>query len=151
MERTHAQATPKKRAARTTKTKREDPEIKEFLDRFGRAVTSGDTRTIATMWGTPALVLSDSDTHAVASPEQVEQFFAGAKDQYNARGITDTRPDIVRFEWLTERIAIVDVRWPYLDAQGREHGDETSTYTLRRDGDGLKLYAVVMRGERPKH
>lgn len=84
----------------------------------------------------------------VGSRQEIERFFGGAKDEYNKRGITGTRADIQRLEWATDRIAIVTVRWPYLDSSGRERGEESSTYILRRDDQGdLKLHAAVMRGE----
>jgi hypothetical protein len=41
----------------------------------------------------------------------------------------------------------VEVRWPYLDEQGKEVGEETSTYALRRDETGiLKLQTAIMHG-----
>ena len=121
--------------------------IQRFFDRFARAVTSGDGRSIARMWAVPALVVGDTMVQAVASLDQVEEFFGGAREQYNARGIADTRAELQRVEWLTRRLAVVDVRWPYLDAQGVERGAETSTYVLRRDDSGeLKLQAALMRG-----
>lgn len=121
--------------------------IQRFFDRFARAVTSGDGHSIARMWAVPALVVGDSMVQAVGSLDQVEEFFGGAKEQYNAQGITDTRAELQRVEWLTRRLAVVDVRWPYLDAQGVERGEETSTYVLRRDDAGeLKLQAALMRG-----
>ena len=121
--------------------------IQRFFDRFARAVTSGDGRSIARMWAVPALVVGDSMVQAVGSLDQVEEFFGGAREQYNARGIADTRAELQRVEWLTRRLAVVDVRWPYLDAQGVERGAETSTYVLRRDDSGeLKLQAALMRG-----
>jgi hypothetical protein len=127
-------------------------EVQALLDRFARAVTSGDGRTIATMWDVPALVLGDQESRAVSAAAEVEQFFGGAKEQYNARGITDTRGEIVRLDWPTERIAIVEVRWPYLDARGNEVGEETSTYTLRRDDSGeLKVRVAVMHGAAAPH
>ena len=121
--------------------------IQRFFDRFARAVTSGDGRSIARMWAVPALVVGDNMVQAVGSLDQVEEFFGGAKEQYNAQGIADTRAELQRVEWLTRRLAVVDVRWPYLDAQGVERGEETSTYVLRRDDSGeLKLQAALMRG-----
>ena len=121
--------------------------IQRFFDRFARAVTSGDRHSIARMWAVPALVVGDSMVQAVGSLDQVEEFFGGAKEQYNAQGIADTRAELQRVEWLTRRLAVVDVRWPYLDAQGVERGEETSTYVLRRDDSGeLKLQAALMRG-----
>jgi hypothetical protein len=134
------------------KTDDDEGDVQAFLDRMARALTAGDGRTIATMWETPALVVGDEMLMAVRTPEEVERFFAGAKDQYNKMGISDTRADIVRLTWATHRIAIVQVRWPYLDARGEEVGEETSTYTLKRNQAGeLKLCAAVMHGAAPKH
>jgi hypothetical protein len=122
-------------------------EVQQVLDQMARALISGDGRAVARLWEPPALVLSDQEVHSVASSEEVEKFFGGAKDQYNQMGIVDTRPDIQRLTWPTRRMAIVDVRWPWLDANGRESGSETSTYTFRRDDSGqLKLRVVVMHG-----
>ena len=127
-----------------------DEVAQRFFDRFARAVTSGDGRRIAEMWAVPALVVGDSMVQAVGSREAVELFFGGAKDEYNARGITDTRAELQRVEWLTRRLAVVDVRWPYLDASGVERGEESSTYVLRRDDSGeLKVQAALLRGEKP--
>lgn len=122
-------------------------EVQRFLDRYAEALTGGDVATIASLWQVPAYVLSDTDIHPVASRAEIEQFFAGAKQQYNAQGITGTRAEITALHWPTERIAVVEVRWPYLDAQGHEQGEETSTYTLRRDDGGqLRLHVTVMHG-----
>jgi len=123
-------------------------QVQAFLDRMAQALTLGDGPALASMWEVPALVLGDEDDgRAVTSSAQVEQFFSGAKERYNQRGITDTRADIQHLSWPTDRTAIVEVRWPYLDAQGHEVGDETSTYTLRRDARGeLKLRVTLMHG-----
>ena len=130
----------------------DEADIQAFLDKMAKALTAGDGRTIATMWETPALVVGDEMLMAVRTPQEVERFFSGAKDQYNKMGITDTRADIVRLTWATNRIAIVQVKWPYLDARGEEVGEETSTYTLKRNQTGaLKLCAAVMHGAAPKH
>jgi hypothetical protein len=130
----------------------DEADVQDFLDRMARALTAGDARTVAAMWETPSLVLGDEMLLAVRTNAEVERFFSGAKDQYNKMGITDTRADIVRLTWATHRIAIVQVRWPYLDARGEEVGEETSTYTLRRNQEGqLKLCAAVMHGAAPKH
>jgi hypothetical protein len=142
------QSTETKSKKAAPKLDQRDGGVRDFLDRFARAITSGDARQITSLWGVPSLVMGDNGVQAVNSLEEVKQFFAGAKEQYNARGITDTRPDIFGLEWATDRIAIVSVRWPYLDASGKERGEEASTYTLRRDDAGdLKVQAVIMRGE----
>lgn len=126
-------------------------EVQAFLARIARALTAGDGRTVAGMWAVPALVLGDEDVRAVGTLPEVEQFFGGAKEQYNARGILDTRADILELKWLTPRMALVEVRWPYLDRQGDEVGEEISTYVLRRDETGaLKVQVAVMQGASPE-
>lgn len=122
-------------------------QVQEYLNRFSRALVAGDGRTIAGMWGIPALVLGDETVMAVSSPAEVEAFFGGAKDQYNKAGITTTHPDITSLRWLTDRLVLVTVRWPYLNANGDEVGAESSTYTLRRDDQGdFKLFIALMHG-----
>jgi ketosteroid isomerase-like protein len=122
-------------------------EIQQLLNSMARAVVAGDGRTVAEMWEVPALVLSDEGAMPVNRQDEFEAFFGGAKAQYNARGIMDTRAEIVRIEWATRRLATVQVRWPHLDADGKICGSETSTYVIRRnDKDELKLRVAVMHG-----
>jgi hypothetical protein len=127
-------------------------EVQTLLDKLARALTAGDGKKVAALWEVPALVIGVDGVIAVNALAEVERFFGGARAQYNAQGIVDTRGDIVRLDWANERIATVSVRWPYIDQEGREHGAEQSTYTLRRDDDGdLKIRAVTMHGVTERH
>ena len=91
-------------------------------------------------------------SRAVTSIDDVRTFFGAAREQYNEHGVTDTRAELVRVEWLTPQIATVEVHWPHLDAKGNEIGGERSTYTLRRDEHGaLKIRVAVMLGEDTPH
>ena len=138
---------PGAQAGQPPDARREVTVVQDFLDRFARALTAGDGATIARMWNVPALVVSDQEVLAITSTEQVATFFDGAKQQYNARGVSGTRGEIQRLSWATDRTAIAEVRWPWLDASGNEVGEETSTYTLRRADDGtLKICTAVMHG-----
>jgi ketosteroid isomerase-like protein len=126
---------------------RDDAAVRTMLERLAKALTSGDGKTVARMWAVPALVMSDDMARPVASLEEVEQFFAGARQQYNDRGVTDTRPEVERIDWATDRIAIAHVRWPWLDADDEEVGTESSIYVLKRGDDGeLRVQAVIMQG-----
>src|SRR5688572_30263977 len=108
-------------------------EIQAVLNQVAHAVTSGDGRTAGVFWQAPAFVLGDEHELAVADPGEFERFFSGARESYNQRGITSTRAEIQRLDWITGRIALATVRWPHLDAKDEEVGSETSTYVLRRD------------------
>jgi hypothetical protein len=126
--------------------------VRILLARLAHALTSGDGRAAAELWETPALVLGDDMALTVIAAADLQEVFGGAKAQYNARGITDTRPDVLRLDWVTSRLAIVEVRWPYLAPDGDEVGEETSTYIIRREDDGrLAIRAAVMHGEAETH
>jgi hypothetical protein len=132
---------------RTTDLDRDEGVVQVFLDRLAHALATGETRVVSALWETPALVVSDDGVHAVGSREEVEAFFAGAREKYRALGITDTRAEIQSLDWVSQRVARVEVRWPHLDAEGDEVGSESSIYTLRRDDGGeLRLRVAVVRG-----
>jgi hypothetical protein len=125
----------------------DDLGVQDYLDGFAKALTAGNGKAIARMWATPSFVLGEAMAIVVENPAQVEQFFGGAREQYNARGVANTRADIVRLDHISDRLVMVRVRWPWLDAQNREVGGETSTYTLQLDEDGeWKLRVAVMHG-----
>jgi hypothetical protein len=131
---------------------RDDTNVQSFLDRYALALIAGDATTLAQMWETPALVIADQAARPVASAADVETFFSAAMGQYTARGIVGTRADIVWFDQATDRIVVAQVRWPYLDKDGKELGEEITTYTLRRaDSGDFKIRAVVIHGTASAH
>lgn len=136
------------RAARGKQSRRDKASVQGFLDRFGRAITSGDTGAIVALWETPAFVIDSTAARVVSSNSELEEFFAGSKDAYNARGIVGTRAEIQDLDWISDDLVMVRVRWPYLNAANDEVGEESSTYTLKRDAEGeLRLRVATMRGE----
>lgn len=123
--------------------------VRAMLQRFAAAITGGDGPGAAACWDVPALVVAEEGSRAVGSREEVAAFFGGARAQYNAQGVTGTRPDVQRIDWHTPRLASVTVRWPYLDAQGAEVGRaESSVYLVRLTGSEARICAVAMLGVR---
>jgi hypothetical protein len=124
-----------------------DQEVVDFLDRFATALTAGDTAAIVGLWETPGIIVFADGVKPMNSADDIEKMFGNAKEMYAKYGISDTRADVTHLQWIGERIAHVEVRFPWLDASGDEVGGESSTYTLRRDDDGqLKLRVVIMHG-----
>lgn len=126
-------------------------QILQMLEEYGQALSAGDFSLIANRWVTPALVLSDEGALPVTDISEVERFFAGAAEWYHSQGIVATRPEIVRLDVLSERLAAVDVRWPSYDAEGNEHMSELSHYILElgRD-DQFRIRVALTRGAAPK-
>jgi hypothetical protein len=122
-------------------------EVQDLLSQVARGVTAGDGNQVAMLWEVPGIVIAADAVTPITSRAQLEAMFGAGKAQYNQRGIVDTRADIIDEDWIGDRIVVVKVRWPYLDASGREIGAEASDYTLRRDTSGrLRICAIVMRG-----
>lgn len=119
-----------------------------MFERFRDAFTQGDGSAAARCWDVPALVVSDAGSRAVSTLGEVADFFGSAAAQYTQRGVVSTRPEIQRTIWHTNRLASVEVRWPYLDATGTEVGEsESSTYVVRLGDDGeLRICVAVMMG-----
>jgi ketosteroid isomerase-like protein len=125
-------------------------EVHQLLSRYAQALVTGDVPAVARMWAVPSIVISGDGVHAVSTRDEIEAFFADAKAQYNQRGIFDTYPDIQTEDWIGEKLVVVQVRWPWLDAAGEEKSAEASDYTLRRNDKGeLQIVCVVMRGVLP--
>lgn len=122
-------------------------EVQELLNQVAHGVTAGDGNAVAMLWEVPGVIIAADAVTPITSRAQLEAMFGAGKAQYNERGIFDTRPDILDEDWVGDRLVVVKVRWPYLDATGREIGAEASDYTLRRDPSGrLRICAVLMRG-----
>src|SRR5688572_7123076 len=109
---------------------RERAGVQRYLDQFAEAMTSGDLKTMVKLWEVPAFVIGAHEARVVQSESEVEQFFEGAKEMYNERGIVATRADIVSLDWVGTDLVIATVRWPYLDQDERVLGEESSSYTL---------------------
>jgi hypothetical protein len=122
--------------------------VQDYLDRFCDAMTSGDTKTVAALWAIPAFVVDKKDARVISDSAEVEKFFSGAPEMYAQRGIEDTRAEILALDVIDETLVIVTVRWPYINDEGEEVGEETSTYTLKADDSGeFKMCVCTMRGE----
>jgi hypothetical protein len=125
-----------------------DDAVRALLDRFARAFTKGDGPGAAACWEVPALVVSDEGSRAVGSLDEVAAFFGGAAGQYHDLGVADTRAEVQSIRWITERQVLVEVLWPYLDADGQPTGrTESSVYVMRLGDNGQpRIAAVLMMG-----
>jgi hypothetical protein len=96
-----------------------DEILRGFFVRYGEALAAGDLRAIAKCYALPALVLSDAGSIPVAAGEEIEAAFRSAVEAYRDQGLVAARPTIIGSEAITGRLVSADVRWDYLDEQGR--------------------------------
>jgi hypothetical protein len=113
-----------------------EDQVRQFLEGYGQALSTGNLDEIAACWSIPALVLADAGAVAVSDRAQVAQFFAQAVEWYRAQGLVSTTPRLERIEPMGERLAAVGVRWSARDATGAEQSGEHSYYIVRQEEDG---------------
>jgi hypothetical protein len=93
-------------------------------------------------------MVTDAGTRSISTLDEVADFFGATADAYTKKGMVSTRPEIQRTIWHTNRLVLVDVRWPYLDVSGTELGvSESGSYVLRLGNDGqLRICVAMMLG-----
>src|ERR687897_3626169 len=121
-----------------------DENLRRFLVRYGEALAAGDLKAISGCYAVPALVLSDEGSVPISARQEIEAAFNGAAERYRAQGLVDIRPILVASEALSERLLSVDVRWEYLDKQGRSAQQNGYRYVLRLEDEASPKIQVVI-------
>src|ERR671921_1708262 len=121
-----------------------DEHLRRFLVRYGEALAVGDLKAISGCYAVPSLVLSDAGSVPIATREEVEAAFDGAAERYRAQGLVAVQPTLLASEALSERLVSVDVRWDYLDEQGRSAQQNGYPYVLRLEDEASPKIQVVI-------
>jgi hypothetical protein len=121
-----------------------DEHLRRFLVRYGEALSAGDLKAISGCYAVPSLVLSDTGSVPIAAREEIEAAFDGAAERYRAQGLVAVRPTLVASEALSERLVSVEVRWDYLDEQGRSAHQNGYRYVLRLEDEASPKIQVVI-------
>ncbi len=129
---------------RTTEGARPDrARLEAFFVRYGEAVSAGDLKTISGCYSVPSIVVSDAGSIPIATREEVEAAFDGAAERYRSQGMVAARPTVVAVENLPEKLAFADVRWDYLDEEGRSAEQNNYRYVLRLEDAGPRICALI--------
>jgi hypothetical protein len=121
-----------------------DEHLRRFLVRYGEALSAGDLKAISGCYAVPALVLSDEGSIPIATRQEIEAAFDGAAERYRAQGLVALQPTVVASEVLSERLVSVDMRWDYLDEQGRSAQQNSYHYVLRLEDEASPKIQVVI-------
>lgn len=133
--------------ASTARSETDDLGVQDFLESFAMALKRADVKAISAHWDVPAFIIGEDIAANIEERGDLQEMFVGAREQYKAAGITDTRPEIIRLDDISDRLAMVRVRWPWLNEKGQALGAECSTYTLCRDSGGeWKIRVALMHG-----
>jgi len=123
-------------------------QVMRFLERYGRALSTGDLEAIADSWAVPALSIGEEEARGVGAIEEVTGFFAAAGDAYRAQGIVAARPELLHAERIGRRLLFVDVRWRNENAAGATVATERTHYILWQGDDGaLRIRTIIAAAE----
>jgi NTF2-like protein (DUF6841) len=122
----------------------DEDKIRQLLERLGQAVSSGDLKGVSSCWEIPALFLSDEGATAFANSGEIEKVMAQAAEHYRSQGIASTKPELERVDTLSNKLAVVDVRWPSFDASGKEKSSERSHYIVQFRKDGQARIRIAL-------
>jgi hypothetical protein len=118
-------------------------ELTDFFSRYGSALTSGDVAAVASCYALPGMVVADSYSFTFATPAAVALSFLGAAPAYRDQQIVAAHAQLSRVEQISTALALVHVRWEYLDSSGNAVPGETYRYLLRVDADGPRITTVI--------
>jgi hypothetical protein len=117
--------------------------LEAFFVGYGEAVSAGDLRTISAGYALPAIVISDGGAIPISTREEVEAAFDGAAERYRAQGMVAARSTVLKAEALTGMLVCADVRWDYLDEEGRSAQQNGYRYVLRLEEAGPRICALI--------
>ena len=118
--------------------------IRKSLEQLGESLTSGDAARAATFWDFPALVLADQGAKVIMERGEVEAFFRGSIASYRQRGTPTVRPELQRWDRISDGLVAVDVRWRGLDPMDDAVSVDISHYIMRVGDDAVPRIQVAM-------
>ena len=90
----------------------------ELFAHFADALSRLDTKTMAYLYAMPCTLLSDDSTTVFSEPAKLEGFFNRGAAVYRQLGVAQVRCDIWSRQAWTDKMALVKVKWHYLDKSG---------------------------------
>ena len=102
--------------------------VVDFVESYGRAVSTGDRDAVVAAWSRPSLVLAPDGVRAVTTAEEVEPLVEGPVE-----------PEAVYAHELDASVAVADVRWAHPD--GDAGGPTATVHLLHESVEGWQFVA----------
>ena len=117
--------------------------LADFFDSYGAALTSGDVSGVAGCYALPGMVVADTYSFTFTSPAAVALSFLGAAPAYSEQHIVAAHAQLLEVQPLSDVLAMVAVRWEYLDSEGNAVPGESYRYLIRCGADGPRITTVI--------
>lgn len=121
----------------------EEQQVIDYLDRYAAALTEFDADAATALWSTPGMIVDDRWSGVLASREAMAAGLRQSYPVYQRLGLDSVGYELVDINQLSDALALVRVRWRFLDVEGALLTDANSFYLLRDEGAGLRACVCV--------
>jgi hypothetical protein len=118
-------------------------EITAYLDRYAATLTNFDAQGAAELWSTPGVIVDDTFTGVLESREAMIQGLEQSYPIYRRLGLASVDYELLGRQQLSEGMEMLQVRWLFYDAEGKELTDGNSYYLVRRDDGRLRACVCI--------
>ena len=116
---------------------------KDFFDEYSAALSSGNLEAIARCYSYPSIVVTDTASRTISTPQEVIDAFTGSDESSSTRGLTQAIATIQSIESPVSNVAWVTVRWSYRDELDEEHYADAYRYLVRELESSIEICTVT--------
>jgi len=116
---------------------------KDFFDQYSAALSSGNLEAIARCFSYPSIVVTDSASRTISTPEEVIDAFTVSDEPDSTRGLTQAIATIQSIESPVSNVAWVTVRWSYRDDLNEEQFADAYRYLVRELESSIEICTVT--------
>ena len=121
-----------------------EPALRDYFDRYAGALVAFDAEAAAQLWSAPGMIVGEEFSDAVGTRAEMVAGLAQSYPLYERLGLADVDYDLLGTHRISGRLALIRIRWRFLDSRGELLTDSTSEYLLRAEGEpGLQATVCV--------
>jgi hypothetical protein len=117
--------------------------LDEYFTRYAAALTNFDAEASARLWAEPGVIVDDRASMVAESRETMVEGLTMSYPLYKKLGLASVRHEVLDSTDVSEKLALVRVRFVFLDTSGARLTDTTSYYLLRDGGSGLRATVCI--------
>lgn len=118
-------------------------QTESFFEQYALAFQQGNSKTLAELFLTPTVIMSDEAKTVFSSAQDIVLAIESLIDKFNQAGITTHLPKVSQIIRLSDTIMFANVYWRMLDAAEQLVFACSTSYTLQRVDDSLKIIVSV--------
>jgi len=117
--------------------------IDDYFTRYAATLTNFDAGAWAKLWAEPGVVVDDAASMVAESREALVQGLSMSFPLHKRLGFAAAGHEVLDITLVTDKLALVHVRFAFRDVEGARLSEITSYYLLRDNGFGLQTAVCI--------